>query len=306
MSILARDRYALPDELAFHDSPAGLAFAQIRNAQARARIYLQGAQLTAWQPDSQAHPVIWTSASAAQLPGKSIRGGVPVCWPWFGPHGADPALPAHGFARGLAWNVCDSGRTARGETRLTLALEQDAHTRSLWPHDFRLELHLTIGQVLRIELVTINTGEREFLVGEALHTYFAVGDIGSVRVLGLEQTRYVDKTRADAKLLQSGAIGFGEEVDRVYLDSESECVIDDELLGRRIFIAKRGSRSTVVWNPWEQKALKMGDLGAGAHGQGGWREMVCVESGNALENAVRVAPGEKHRLEVSYRVQERG
>jgi len=298
------DRYALPGEVQFREGPDGLVFAEIHSELARATVCLQGAHLTTWQPRSQKVPVIWISGAAQYAARKSIRGGIPLCWPWFGPHSTHSHLPSHGFVRTMVWDVRSCRRMGGGETQLVFELSDSEHTRALWPHHFRLELQLTIGMSLQVELITTNTGIEDFVVGEALHTYFQVSDVQAVRILGLDGAEFVDKVQGGRRLRQEGAVRMHGEVDRVYVDSTSDCAIEDAELHRRIHVVKSGSRSTVVWTPWQHKAEQMGDLGRGTKDQGGWREMVCVESANALENSVRVAPGGEHRLVALYRVED--
>ncbi|HYA66499.1 MAG TPA: D-hexose-6-phosphate mutarotase [Burkholderiaceae bacterium] len=298
------DRFALAGELQFRESPEGLIFAEVRNELARASVCLQGAHLTTWQPRSQKVPVIWISSAAQYAARKSIRGGIPLCWPWFGPHGTHSHLPSHGFVRTMAWELRSGRRMGGGETQLALELSDSEHTRALWPQHFHLELQLTIGMSLTVELITTNTGINEFVVGEALHTYFRIGDIEAIRILGLDGAEFVDKVSGGRRTRQEGAVRMHGEVDRVYVHSLSDCAVEDAELRRRIHISKSGSRSTIVWTPWAQKAQQMGDLGRGTKDQGGWREMVCVESGNALENVVHVPAGAEHRLSAVYRVED--
>lgn len=253
----------------------------------------------AWQPKSQAVPVVWLSRDARLLPGKSIRGGAPVCWPWFGAHASEPAFPAHGYARTVPWRVLESGSEPGGATRLTLRLAESDQTRAQWPHDARLDLTVIAGETLRMELATENISETDFAITEALHTYFRIGDIGAARITGLSGCDYWDKVGGSTLARQDGTIRFAGETDRVYVNTAAECAIDDDLLKRRIRIAKSGSQSTVVWTPWTEKAKRMGDLGE----PDGWREMVCVESANALENAVNVAAGTRRTLVVEYRAE---
>jgi D-hexose-6-phosphate mutarotase len=295
-------RFGLGPELVFRNGPQGLVFADIHNAQADAALCLQGAHLITWTPRTQSVPVIWVSDAVQYAPRKSIRGGVPVCWPWFGAHPAGGKLPSHGFARTVDWQVSACRRLEGGETQISFTLSDDAHTRELWPHAFALELRLSIGAQLRAELSTTNTGNTGFVLGEALHTYFRIGDIGDAQVLGLEGTEYVDSVNGARRARQQDAIGFSSEFDRVYLDAPPDLTIVDAILHRRIHITQTGARSAVVWNPWLDKATKMGDLGPGAKQQGGWREMLCVESANALDNTVALAPGATHQLAVQYRV----
>jgi D-hexose-6-phosphate mutarotase len=297
------ERHARPPELTFREGPRGLLFADIDNGHGSASVCLQGAHLTTWRPRAQPVPVVWLSPAAQYAPGKAIRGGIPVCWPWFGPHPAGGALPSHGFARTAGWQVCNWRARENGATELCLSLCESEASRALWPHAFRLELRLTVGAELGVELLTTNAGAAPFAVGEALHAYFQVGDIGAIRVLGLDGVAYVDNAGGAQRHRQARPVRFAGEVDRVYVDSPAETTIVDPVLGRRIRITRSGGRSTVVWNPWAEKAARLGDLGAGTANQGGWREMVCVESGNALENTVTVAPGETHRIAAVYRAE---
>ena len=242
---------------------------------------------------------MWVSDAAKFAEGKSIRGGAPVCWPWFGAHTTEASFPAHGFARTVMWEVIHSRKRNDAKTEITLQLVDNHQTRTQWPYPTRLTLTLVVGDKLEMRLATTNVGDATIQIGEALHTYFHIGDIGTVKVTGLEGCDYHDKVDNFARKKQSGAIAFNGEVDRVYVDTPADCVIVDAGLNRRIRIAKTGSASTVVWTPWTEKAEKMGDMGAGKSGAG-WREMVCVESSNAMDNVVSVAPGETHTLAVTY------
>jgi dihydroxy-acid dehydratase len=242
------------------------------------------------------------SDAARFAPGKSIRGGAPVCWPWFGAHATEAAFPAHGFARTADWQVTGSRKRNDAKTEITLQLVDNEQTRAQWPHPTRLTLTVVVGDKLELQLATTNTGSSAIQIGEALHTYLQISDIGSVQVSGLEGATFHDKVDHFATKQQRGAIGFNGEVDRVYVNTPADCVIEDAGLKRRIRIAKTGSLSTIVWTPWTEKAGKMGDLGTGRNGAG-WREMVCVESANAMDDLVSVAPGETHTLAVAYSVE---
>jgi D-hexose-6-phosphate mutarotase len=293
------DRYGLPT-LKFVDGPGGLTFAEIDNAGGIASICLQGAHIVTWRPKAQAEPVVWVSEAAKYGPGKSIRGGVPVCWPWFGPHASEKAYPGHGFARTVMWQVTGSEALTNGDTRVKFMLMPNDQTRSQFAKACRAELIATVGASLQVDLVTTNLDTETVEIGEALHTYLHIGDIGSATVTGLDGCEYIDKVDGGERKKQAGAIAFAGEVDRVYVNTGSECVIEDPDLKRRIRIAKSGSASTVVWTPWVEKAEKMGDFGPGKAGQGGWREMVCVESANAVDNVVTIPAGDSHTLSVVY------
>jgi D-hexose-6-phosphate mutarotase len=294
------ERHAIPGQLSFRADASGLVFADIDNAGGTATLCLQGAHLTTWRPKSQAEPVVWLSPVAKYAVGKSIRGGAPVCWPWFGPHATESSFPGHGFARTVPWQVTGSKALDGGETQIRLLLAQNDATRAQWPKATRLELTATVGASLRIDLTTTNLDTEDIVIGEALHTYFHIGDIGNIQVLGLEGCGYIDKVDGGARKVQQGAVTCAGEVDRVYVNTAADCIIVDPDLKRRIRIAKSGSSSTVVWTPWTEKAEKMGDFGPGRANQGGWREMVCVESANAVDNLVTVPAGDSHTLTVVY------
>lgn len=289
-------QFAIAGALSFRDDASGLVIAEFNNAQATASLCLQGAHLMSWQPKSQNKPVVWLSRDMKVAAGKSIRGGAPVCWPWFGAHASEATFPGHGFARTVPWRVLESGTEPDGATRLTLRLEESDKTRAQWNHDCNVDLTVIVGDTLRMEMTTENTGKTDFVIGEALHTYLQISDIGAVSVKGLEGCEYWDKVGGSNLRRQDGAVTFAAEVDRVYINTGAECVIEDAKLDRRIHIKKSGSLSTVVWTPWVEKAAKMGDMGQ----PDGWREMVCVESVNAIDNVVTVAAGTQHTLVVEY------
>lgn len=287
-------------EIRFTSAASGMPLVHIKNPQAQALIALQGAHLLSWIPDAE-EDVIWLSADANLLPGKSIRGGIPVCWPWFGAHENHESYPAHGFARTVLWQLADVKFLSTGETRLDFELNSadlSDDYKAMWPDDFALKYRLIIGRELRLELLTENHDQQAFKISQALHSYFNVGDIRKVRLFGLEDKPYLDKPDGFKRKTQQGPVIFCEEVDRIYLQTENDVVIDNGK--RKIIISKQGSASTVVWNPWQRVADKMGDLG-----QDGYLKMLCVESANAAEDAVVIEAGEQHCLQVKYCV-ERG
>ena len=285
--------------------PGGLGFIDVANAAATASVCVQGAQLVEWQPRGAGHPVIFLSAAVQHVPGRSLRGGIPICWPWFGPHPTDASKPGHGFVRTVSWTARPPQPLPDGDTLLVLSLADSDATRALWPGRFRLECRFTIGAELAVELLTTNTGSEPFVITEALHTYLLVGDVAAVAVTGLDGTGYTDKVDGGARRRQTGAVTFAGEVDRVYTGTTADCAVVDPLLGRRILIRKEGSRSTVVWNPGPVRAAQLADLGGAddPRGRGGWRQLVCVETANALDDQVSVPPGATHRLAVRYRVE---
>ncbi len=290
-------RFAIDNHVQFREIAAGMIIAEVANHHALANIALQGAHVATFQPRGE-EPVIWLSPQAKFAPGKSIRGGVPICWPWFGPHKTDSKLPGHGYARTVPWDVLETKALPDGSTFLRFGLIENDATRAQWPHTSTVQLEVTVGKALRVELITTNTSKDAFELGEALHTYFQISDVANMTIRGLENCEYLDKVKDFARFTQQDGIVIESEVDRVYVNTTADCVIEDKGLKRAIRIAKQGSKSTVVWNPWTEKAEKMGDFGPQLH-----RDMVCVESGNALENVVTLAPGETHKLVAVYSVE---
>ena len=280
-------RFAISDHLRFSLSAPGLPVIDIQTPHASARVALQGAQVLTWQPTGQ-KPVLWVSKATVYAPGKGARGGVPVCWPWFG---ARAGLPAHGFVRTRLWEMRETRLDAAGQVVLHLGTADDASTRALWDHAFDLELVVTVGQTLSMALVTRNTGTAPFTITDALHTYFCVGDIAQTRVQGLDGCAYLDKVQDFAQLTQTDAVAFTGETDRIYLDTTADCLIEDQAWERSIRVAKQGSSSTVVWNPWREREKAFADMAAGEH-----REMLCVETCNAGPDQVTLAPGASHTL----------
>lgn len=294
------NRFAIPGHVEFEAGPSGLILARIDNHHASAAIALQGCHLISWTPINS-EPVIWLSHAASLAPGKSIRGGIPICWPWFGAHPDDDGFPAHGFARTALWQVQETYAMDDGATRISMILPQQQMPAHMWPNATNLECLITVGETLELELNTVNRSEENITLSEALHTYFAVSDVRNISIDGLDGGRYLDKVDNFKPKQQQGPATFSSEVDRIYLDSRDDCLIRDPGLGRRIRISKQGSDSTVVWNPWADKAARMGDLG-----KDGYLRMVCVESANAADNVVSLTPGAQHRLWVRYSVEALG
>lgn len=282
--------HARGERLRFVAGPGGLTVAQIRNPHATATVALQGGQVLAYQPHGVA-PVLWVSRAAVYAAGKPVRGGIPVCWPWFGPHPSDPSKPNHGFVRGLLWTVRASADDPGGTTRLTLGIGDSPETRALWPYGFDLRVEISVGAALEVALVARNTGAEPFTCTGALHSYFGVDEISTVQIEGLEGRDYLDTADQYRRAHQDGPVRIAAEVDRIYLDTPDDCLIRDPQLERTIRVAKSGSRTTVVWNPWIEKARGLRDMADDEY-----VEMVCVETANAADDQIVLAPGAEHRL----------
>jgi glucose-6-phosphate 1-epimerase len=291
------DRFEIPKALRFEDGPGGLVRAVISTA-AEADLYLQGAHLAHWTPRGQ-RPVLYVSPNSLFAPGKAIRGGVPIIFPWFGSRGDGKPGPAHGFARTSEWAMESARLREDGRMEITLALASNSATRGLFNSAFRLRFRVTLGSELEMELETRNDGSEPFTYEEALHTYFAICDIRQVSVSGLEGTTYIDKTDGFKRKKQDlELVRVSKETDQVHLNTAASCTINDPVWNRRIIIEKSGSNSTVIWNPWMDKTKGMSDMPAE-----GWKEMLCVETANAADNAVHLPPGASHRLTAKIRIE---
>lgn len=285
--------FALGSSLRFTETVPGLPVAEISTPLATASIALHGAHVLSWQPTGQA-PVIWVSKAAIYELGKPVRGGVPLCWPWFG---AVPGKTLHGFVRTMMWQMRGAELAASGELVLRLGITDDASTRAVWDHAFDLELTVTVGSTLTLALTTRNTGAAPISINQALHTYFATSDINQTTVQGLAGGSYIDKVQNFAVCQQAGDVSFTGETDRIYTDTTADSLIVDSAASRTIRIAKQGSATTVVWNPWSEKEKGMVDMAAGEH-----RQMLCVETCNAAPDTVSIPAGGAHTLAATISV----
>ena len=272
----------------------GLPRVSITARAATAEVYLHGAHLTSWYPTG-AEEVIFLSKQSLWAPGHAIRGGIPVCFPWFRNKGDDPKAPSHGFVRTKAWEL-DSVEKVGDGVRVSLSTSNDEGTRSWWPYDFHLQHRLTIGAELTQELVITNTGNKPLRFEEALHTYYRVGGAHAVRISGLDGVAYLDNMDNNREKRQQGDIAFTAQTDRAYVDTTHAVEIMDPILRRRIRLEKQESRTTVVWNPWSTGAQSLADLGDE------WRTMACVEASNIRAFAVNLEPGQQHSMRTLIKV----
>ncbi len=263
----------------------------ISTEQASAEIYLHGAHVTHFQPRDQA-PVIFLSSTSIFDGHKPIRGGIPLVFPWFGPRADLPTLPPHGFARTREWEVESCNARSDQSVQIVLATAHDQTTLPLWPHTFSLRLIVIVSNVLDVTLEVKNTSQVSFRFEEALHTYLAVGDIHKISVEGLQGSDFIDRTDGEKrKKEEAKQIEFAGETDRLYLTSATKATVHDPVLKRSIIVEKQHSDATVVWNPWNQKAAAMADMGKDE-----WQKMVCVETANARTCAVELAANATHRM----------
>lgn len=290
MNTTSLEHWQIPGLVEIVDGRGGLPRIEIHTPIAEADIYLHGAHITHFAPRGAA-PVLFMSEKSHFAAGKAIRGGVPVIFPWFGPREGHPESPMHGFARTSEWQIEDV--EAVGDAVIVkLRLDSSEATRALWPHDFSLRLRVTVSRTLAMWLETTNRSSQPFTFEAALHTYLAVGDARKATVTGLEGAEFIDKVDAFSRKQQgSEPIAFTSETDRVYLHTDTACTLHDPATPRQIVVEKTGSQTTVVWNPWIAKAAALADFGDDE-----WPHMVCIETANAAENAVTIAPGETHTM----------
>lgn len=275
----------------------GLPMIRVGNTDADALISLYAGQVLSFTPKGAAD-LLFLSPKAYYAQGKAIKGGVPICWPWFGADPEGKGRPAHGFMRNRMWQERETRENADGSTTVILGVESSPETMAIWPHAFRLALEITVGKTLQLALVTQNTGDAAFTISQAMHTYFAVGDIARTRVTGLEGTRYIDKAADGNGAIkpQDGAITVNCEVDRIYRDVPSQLTIVDDALNRTIRIVSSGNKTAVVWNPWAKIATGMADLQ-----DDDYTRFLCVETANAADDVIEVAAGGTFRLVAEYR-----
>jgi glucose-6-phosphate 1-epimerase len=291
---LNRD-YAIDGQLRFVEGQGGFPFIEIDNEKARALISIYAGQVLAFKPVDEPEDLLFLSEQAYYQDGKAIKGGIPICWPWFGPDPEGQGRPGHGFVRNRPWSVAAAEITEEGDTKVVLQLSEDEEMQSLWTHPFNLVLEITVGSSLTLKMITQNTGERSFTITQALHTYFKVGDIAQVKVLGLEDLHYLDKVDGGVEKTQAGEVTVSGEVDRIYTGVESDLTIDDAALGRQISISSIGSQTAVVWNPWSVIAGEMADLA-----DDDYKRFICVETANAADEVVEIPSGGESRLIVRY------
>ena len=283
---------SLPSGVVLDTGRGGLRRLTIDTEICAAELYLHGAHLCRWQPRSQPHPVLWMSAASRFESGAPIRGGVPICFPWFGPKAGDATAPMHGVARISSWNLDGVTREADGSASVRLSLDCGTLASPHVANGLRLTHEVRAGHDLSMALTVTNPGGAPVTFEEALHTYFSVGDVRQVSVAGLEGVTYVDKVDGARRKAQTDAlITMAGETDRLYLDTGAAVTLTDPGFGRRIRVEKTGSRSTVVWNPWVAKSKAMPDFGDDE-----WPGMICIETANAADNAVTVPPHASHSM----------
>jgi glucose-6-phosphate 1-epimerase len=282
-------RFGIPGVAKVCEGSGGLPRVQITGPFAQGEIYLHGAQVTSWKPEAH-DEVLFISTRARWQEGQAIRGGIPICFPWFRAKADDPAAPAHGFVRTKMWRIESIIEKETG-VAVSMFTESDERTRRWWPAEFRLVHRVTFGSELHLELVCTNTGSKPQRFEEALHTYNQVANVEQVLLQGLDTVSYLDNMESNKEKTQSGDVTIVSQTDSAYRNTQNAVDLVDLDKKRRIRLRKERSLNTVVWNPWSDGTARLQDLGDGE-----WRQFLCVEASNILDAAVSLAPGQAHTM----------
>ena len=289
--------YGIANKVKFIKGKGGFPTIEISNEYAQATISVYAAQVLSFKPVNQSE-VMFLSSQAYYQSGKAMKGGTPICWPWFGPDPEAKGRSSHGFVRNRLWQMRDVVSTQDGATQVIMGLVDTAETREIWDYSFDVAIAITVGSSLTIELITQNTGQEPFSITQALHTYFQIADINQVAVLGLAGKTYLDKVDGGRQKTQAGTVTFSGECDRIYLDVPSELVIEDRAGNRKIKVTATNSKTAIVWNPGADISANMEDLG-----DRDYMSFVCVETANAANEIIEVAAGDHYKIAANYCVE---
>jgi glucose-6-phosphate 1-epimerase len=282
-------RFGIPKVASVGEGNGTMPRVRITSSLGEAEMYLHGAQVTSWKP-AGSDEVLFLSAKSQWTDGQAIRGGIPICFPWFRSKVNDPQAPAHGFVRTKAWQL-ESILEEDDAVVVSMVTESDEQTQRWWPGEFRLVHRATFGSQLKLDLICTNTGTAPLRFEEALHTYNRTADIQDVRLHGLDTICFLDNTDSNKEKAQRGDVAIATQTDSAYRNTRNPVELSDPKMGRKIRLAKANSLTTVVWNPWRGKASELRDLADGE-----WRQFLCVEASNILDAAVHLEPGQEHRM----------
>lgn len=280
------EKFSIEGELGFAELENDLVFITVSNKFADADICLYGAHVTSFRPHNSID-LLWMSEESNFEFGKPIRGGIPVCFPWFGPHKTNPEFPQHGFARLIYWDVVSTLTNTIGETEILLSHSSNEETKKLWPFDYEAEILIVIGQTLKVSLKITNKSDVTFDYTCALHSYFNLSAIENITIEGLKGVSYFNQLTNSFDIQYEEKLEIMEATTRHYLNTESYVVIEDNVFRRRIRVDKKGSKVTTVWNPWSEACASIGDLADDS-----FETFVCVEATNAFDYPIQLASGE--------------
>jgi glucose-6-phosphate 1-epimerase len=264
----------------FKNFENGFAYIEVTNSVASAKIALQGAHIFEYKRGAN-NELLWLSSLALFEENKPIRGGIPICWPWFGPHN-DSSLPQHGFARISHFTFVSCEEKDEETSIVTLKLTDSPKTRILWDFSFELLVTITISKELHVSLKTSNTDVKEFKITQALHSYFSVENISDVAIFGVKNSSYFDQLSKTMEV-QKNDLHVDQEIDRIYKNPDKNLILKEK--NRAIFLQNSNSNSLVIWNPWSEKVKSIKDMQDDEY-----KNMLCIESANALDDYIILQP----------------
>jgi len=282
------EKFSIPGTIAFNKPENKLIQLTVSNGLADAVICLYGAQILSFRPKN-GPDLLWMSPLSYFESGRAIRGGIPICFPWFGPHKSNTQKPQHGFGRLMSWNVVETAELLTGETVIRLELCSSDATIPFWPHDFCAQLSVLVGKTLEVTLKVANISSLPFDYSCALHTYYNVSAIENISISGLGQTHYLKNDEPGDFIQEDQLLEIHQLEDRHYYNTEATCIIDDPIFKRKVRVEKSGSKVTTVWNPWAENCAKISDMP-----DDGYKSFVCIEAVNSLDNTIYLNPGESH------------
>ncbi len=292
---LLNKQFGITEKLHFTIEEDGFIVANINNQFSTAKISTYAAQVLSFKPKSEEHDLIFLSETSLYEAGKAIRGGIPICWPWFGDDTSGLGRPSHGFVRNQQWAIINSKLDSKGQVNITLGFDATNDTKAVWPYDFELRLNIIVGQALELNLTTKNIGSETFTITQALHTYFNISDIANITVTGLDNKTYLDKLKDFAEDKQQGNVLISQETDRIFQPVNKKVQLIDSMFDRTIDISASGSETIVIWNPWTTAITTIADLD-----NEDYRRFLCVETANTAQDSVTIPAGKSHCISVNY------
>ncbi len=283
-------KLGIPNAATFSIGQGSMTKLTLNTPHATAEVYLHGCTLTNYTPTHQ-QPIIFLSPTSHFKQEKAIRGGIPICFPWFAQNSDDPALPMHGIARTAQFTP--TAITLENQCiTATFEFRSTPETHKIWPHQFHLKYQITLSDSLNIQMHVTNTDKQSFDFEQALHTYYNIANINAIEISGLEKQNHIDKTdHFKIKQFPSTSLKIEKFTDAVCLDTDKTCKIHDTGNNRSIAIKKKNSASTIIWNPWNKKTLEIADLENTC-----WEHFICLETANVDKNRISLSPNQSHTL----------
>jgi len=291
------EKFAIDDQLHFELNEEGIIIAKIANSHGTMSLSTYGAHVLSYLPEGESEDVFFLSEQAHYGQGKAIRGGIPVCWPWFAEDVLEQGKKPHGFARNQQWHVIGAQAKQDGSTEISLALGHTEANLAVWPYEFELVLQVVVGEALQITLTTKNLSQKPFTITQALHTYLNVSDIHDIEINGFDGLRYLDKLTEFSEKSQQGTVTVSGEIDRVYLKPPATVTLSDVAFNRDIVMTSTGNKTVVVWNPGPETVRSLSDIAPEAY-----KDFICIETANAVIDQVTVEAGQQHSLTAAFQV----